>query len=70
MHRVSVNNVSDLDRDEFVKIDIVINPSYWSRPSGAEGISAYLDTMYCLIKGNRFNSKYTVVSDEEDYEEE
>ncbi len=70
MRRVTVNNVSDLDRDEFVKIDIVINPSYWSRSSGAEGISAYLDTMYCLIKGNRFNSKYTVVYDDDEVEEE
>lgn len=72
MRRVTVKNVSNLDREEFVKIDVVINPSYWSRSSGAEGISAYLDSMYCLIKGNRFTSKYTVVEDsyDDDVEDE
>ena len=39
MRRVSVRNVGDLDRDELLKVDMVINPSYWKRSNG-EGISA------------------------------
>ena len=75
MHRLTPENTGDLDRDEVEKADIVINPSYYNT-NGKEGYSAYLDSLYVIIKGNRFASKYTVVDDEpiveseEDDEEE
>lgn len=72
MHLIKAENVGDLDKDEIEKLDIVINPSYYNR-NGKEGYSAYLDTLYVIIKGNRFMSKYNVVDDvddEEDDEEE
>lgn len=75
MHRLTPENTGDLDRDEVERADIVINPSYYNT-NGKEGYSAYLDSLYVIIKGNRFASKYTVVDDEpiaeseEDEEEE
>lgn len=66
MHKVTVDTVSDLDRDELEHVDIVIRPYHWSRKSGEEGISAYLEEMYALIKGSRFSAKYSVKEDEVD----
>lgn len=65
MHRVSAETVADLDRDEFENVDIVIRPYHWSRSSG-EGISAYLEEMYALIKGSRFSAKYSIKDDVEE----
>lgn len=68
MHKVTVDTVSDMDRDEFENIDIVIRPYHWSRSTG-EGISAYLEEMYALIKGSRFSAKYSIKDDEDEEEE-
>ncbi|MBP5594984.1 MAG: hypothetical protein J6Y02_06355 [Pseudobutyrivibrio sp.] len=65
MHKVTVETVGDLDKDEIEHVDIVIRPYHWSRKSGEEGIAAYLDEMYVIIKGSRFTAKYSV-ADEED----
>lgn len=69
MHLIKEENVGDLDKDEIVKMDIVINPSYFDR-NGKEGYSAYLDTLYVIIKGNRFQSKYNVIDEDIEVEEE
>ena len=69
MHKLTPDNTSDLDRDEIERADIVINPSYYNT-NGKEGYSAYLDTLYVIIKGNRFASKYNIVDDEVPVEED
>lgn len=69
MHLLTEENVGSLDRDEIEKVDIVINPSVWSRPDNSEGISAYLEEMYVTIKGSRFAGKYNI-DDDSRYEEE
>lgn len=66
MHKVTVANIADLDRDEFENVDLVIRPYHWSRKSGEEGISAYLDEMYAIIKGSRFSAKYSIAEDDVD----
>ena len=69
MHKIREENVGDLDRDEIERTDVVINPSYYNR-NGKEGYSAYLDSLYVIIKGNRFQAKYNVVDEDLEYEEE
>ena len=66
MHKVTAATVGDLDRDEIEHVDMVIRPYHWTRKSGEEGIAAYLEEMYVLIKGSRFTAKYSVADDEED----
>ena len=68
MHKVTIDTVADLDRDEFENIDLVVRPYHWSRKGGEEGISAYLDEMYAIIKGSRFSAKYSIKDDDEEVE--
>lgn len=69
-HLLTEETVGTLDRDEIERVDVIINPSYWSRNDGSEGYSAYVDEMYVTIKGSRFSAMYDVdekfVDDEEE----
>ena len=68
MHKVTVDTVGDLDRDELEHVDMVIRPYHWKRSNGEEGISAYLEEMYVIIKGSRFKAKYSVADEYADEE--
>lgn len=46
------------------QIDVIIQPSPWSRMDGSSGISAYVKEMYVTITESRFATKYG-----DDYEE-
>lgn len=46
-----------LDNADIISCDLVINPSHWERPDGS-GISAYLETMHVVARGDYFASKY------------
>lgn len=71
MHKVTVATVADLDRDEIEYVDMVIRPYHWKRKSGEEGVSAYLEEMYVIIKGSRFKAKYSIQEDgEEEYDDD
>lgn len=47
-----------LDNADILSCDLVINPSHWERPDGSSGISAYLDTMHVVARGDYFADKY------------
>ncbi|HAU85016.1 MAG TPA: hypothetical protein DCW90_05815 [Lachnospiraceae bacterium] len=49
--------VGQLDIADFVNIDISIRPYEWEM-GGRTGISAYVDSMYVTIRGNKFAEKY------------
>lgn len=40
-------------------IDVIIQPSYWSRPDGRSGYTAYVKEMYVRIKESRFAERYS-----------
>lgn len=68
MHRVNYDSIGDLDRDEIDHIDMVVRPYHWGKEGEKNGISAWLDEMYVIIKGSRFTSKYNVIDEELDEE--
>lgn len=51
------DTVSQLDVVDIVNCDISIRPYEWEM-NGRTGITAYVDSMYVTIRGNKFAEKY------------
>lgn len=57
-NELNEETVGMLDNADIISCDLVINPSHWERPDGTSGISAYLETMHVVAKGDYFADKY------------
>ena len=57
------SELKQIRRDTCEQIDVILRPSYWSRPDGRQGYTAYVKEMYVQIKESRFAARYA------DYEE-
>lgn len=55
-----------LDAADIQKVDLLIDPSYWSRADGSEGYSAYVKVMYVTIAEPSFADKYADIPDDTD----
>jgi hypothetical protein len=57
--QLTEKNIKRLDKAEFKRVDLVINPYNWSSDRGT-GIKAYLKAGYFTIKEDFFAEKYDV----------
>lgn len=55
--KLDENTVAQLDLADIVSCDIIVSPYAWTSPRGS-GITAYLKTMYVLIRQDPFAAKY------------
>lgn len=65
--KYSIDNAAELKqikRSTCERADLIIQPSFWSRPTGDSGYTAYLKEGYFTIAESRFGAKYN----DEDYE--
>ena len=60
------DQVSDLDHDEFEKVDLEITPYEWALSDGKSGVTAYLKLMYVTIVEDVFAHKYDDMEEEEE----
>lgn len=58
--------IGRLDSADIQRVDLLINPSYWSRPDGSEGYAAYVKTMYVTISEPKFAERYEDIPDDTD----
>ena len=52
------NTVGRLDSADIQNVDLVIEPSFWSRADGSSGYSAYVKAMWVTIAEPSFADKY------------
>lgn len=57
MKELTAETVSELDQADILSCDALISPFHWER-NGSSGVSAYLDTLHVVIKGDPFMHKY------------
>jgi hypothetical protein len=55
--RVDQDDLRDIRRDTCERIDVVIKPSFWTRPDRS-GITAFVDEMFVTIAQSRFADRY------------
>lgn len=60
---IDEENVGNLDWADIEKVDVSINPSKWSLPSGRSGITAYLKKMNIFLEEDDFEDRYYDVPD-------
>lgn len=51
-------SVDILDKVDIEKVDLIINPSRWTQPSGKTGVKAYLQSMYITVFEDDLARKY------------
>lgn len=51
-------SVDILDKVDIENVDLIINPSRWTQPSGKTGIKAYLQSMYVTVFEDDLARKY------------
>lgn len=61
--KLDENTVAQLDLADIVSCDIIVSPYAWTSPRGS-GITAYLKTMYVLIRQDPFAAKYAYNEEE------
>lgn len=57
------DTVDLLDNADILTCDLVVNPSHWERQDGSKGISAYLETMHVVARGDYFAEKYSQIEE-------
>lgn len=50
--------VEQLDGVDIINVDLILNPSRWSRDDGKSAIKAYLKSMYVTIEEDPLQKKY------------
>ena len=65
VNELQEDTVDLLDNADIISCDMVVNPSHWERPDGSSGISAYLESMHVIARGDYFADKYADVSEGE-----
>lgn len=59
--------IGRLDSADIQSVDLLIDPSYWSRPNeGKEGYAAYVKTMYVTIAEPSFSDKYADIPEDDE----
>lgn len=58
--------IGRLDSADITRVDLLIDPSYWSRADGTEGYSAYVKVMYVTIAEPSFADRYADIPDDEE----
>lgn len=58
--------VGELDYADIEHVDLTIRPSYWRRPDGTSGVTAYLNSMYVTLTEDPYAEKYAQADDEVD----
>lgn len=53
-----LSDLSNIRRDTLEQLDVIFTPSFWERPNGESGVTAYLSELYAQIRPNRFWEKY------------
>lgn len=61
--KATEEDLSDIKRSTCERIDVILGPSRWRRPTGETGVTAYVKEMYVVIRESRFAAEYA------DYEE-
>ena len=51
-------SVGELDLADIEKVDLIIRPSSWQRPDGANGIKGYLKSLYITLARDELEEKY------------
>lgn len=64
VNELNEETIDLLDNADIISCDMVVNPSHWERPDGSSGISAYLESMHVVARGDYFASKYAVLDEE------
>lgn len=60
--RITEELVEMLDYEDIILCDVTLNPYQWEMPSGANGVKAYLKTMYITVEEDALEAKYATPS--------
>ena len=64
-YELTEETVGELDYADIEHVDLTVRPSYWRRPDGQSGVTAYLNSMYVTLVEDPYAEKYAEYTDED-----
>lgn len=58
MNELTADEMRLMDVSEFSNVDLIINPSPWTKDDGSTGVTAYLEEMYATLEESDLGRKY------------
>lgn len=65
-YELDEDTIGELDYADIEHVDLTIRPSYWHRPDGSSGVTAYLNSMYVTLTEDPYAEKYAASESSED----